>query len=150
MTGLFRLLPLFCPDELIVGEKRESMMRLALIAAVTVFGACAHGPASADHWDVITLDVKEDCTLTKYFEIIGDFNDWAEPHGYQAKVAIPLHNDDMETLVWIGVSEDAATFGAATDEWFSALGDPSSTPYKLNTRLGACTEIQTRSSFIVE
>lgn len=96
--------------------------------------------ASADHLDVIEFRMLEGCSFEKYMAIVSDFNEWGEDYGYNAKVAIPLQNDNLTSYYWLGTSENAAAFGAAWDAWRDALGDPDSAPARLWARFLECTE----------
>jgi hypothetical protein len=53
---------------------------------------------------------------------------------------MPLQNDDLDSMFWIGTAENAAAFGAAWDTWRDALGDPESVPSKLWVRFQNCSE----------
>ncbi|MGI9234686.1 MAG: hypothetical protein ACR2RD_13715 [Woeseiaceae bacterium] len=94
---------------------------------------------SADHMDVIEFKMLEGCSFEKYLEIVNDFNDWGEEYGYNAKVAVPLQNDNLISYYWLGTSKNAATFGKAWDAWRDALSDPESTPAQLWARFQECT-----------
>lgn len=95
--------------------------------------------AAADHLDVIAFKLNEGCSFATLMEIVADFNQWGKRYGYQAEVAMPLQNEDLETMYWLGRSADAATFGKAWDTWRDALADSSSEPAKLATRFGDCS-----------
>jgi len=125
-------------------------MKTAMIAAAAAIGACAQLPANAEHWDVIAMEMTGECTVAEYMEIVADFNEWAEPRGYSAKLAIPTHSDNLDTYFWIGSSPDGATFGAAYDEWVSGLGDPDSGPSQLMARFSQCADNLQRTSYFVQ
>lgn len=95
--------------------------------------------ASAEHMDVIEFEMLEGCSFDKYLDIVSDFNKWGEEYGYNAKIAVPLQNENLTSYYWLGTSKDAATFGAAWDAWRDDLGDPDSTPAKLWARFQECT-----------
>ena len=95
--------------------------------------------AVAEHMDVIQFKMNEGCTFETYMEIVADFNEWGEDYGYRAKIAVPLQNEDLTSMYWVGSSEDAAAFGAAWDSWRDAQSDPDSMPAKLMARFAACT-----------
>lgn len=120
------------------------MKKFLLMALLSV-------PASAFsyHMDVIEFSLKEDCTLGQYMQIVGDFNRWGEAHGYNARIAAPLQSDNLDSLYWMGNSENAATFGAAWDTWRDALTDPESEPSKLTARFGECAENMSRRGYDV-
>ena len=122
--------------------KKKSLV--FLIAAVLLFSFSAN----ADHLDVIPTKLQADCSLPEYLQIVNDFNEWAKSHGYRAEIAVPLHSHDVATLIWVGRSANAETFGKAWDTWRDAQADPGSTPAKLQARLNACSEpIEQRRSF---
>ncbi len=121
-------------------------MRKALFAA-----ACFMLPtaASAEHWDVIAIEMTGKCSWAKYMQIVEDFNVWGAEHGYSAQVAAPLQSDNLTTYFWIGTSADAAAFGAAWDAWRNALPDERSTPAKLWVRFQECSTNMQRRSYDV-
>ncbi len=107
-------------------------------------------PALADHFDVIQIKLKDDCSISDYLEIVKDFNEqWAEQHDYKSEIAVPLQSDDLDHIFWVGRSKDAATFGAAWDAWLADAEDPDSTAAKLWERFGACGDNVSRRSYDV-
>lgn len=92
----------------------------------------------ADHLDVIAFTLDEDCSLTTYVEIVDDFNEWGEAYGYQAEIAAPMFNEDLDTHYWLGRSPSTETFGKAYDAWTDALADEDSVPARLNARFAEC------------
>ena len=95
--------------------------------------------AVAEHMDVIQFKMNEGCTFESYMEIVADFNEWGQAYDYQTKIAVPLQNQDLNSMFWLGTSADAATFGKAWDAWRDAQSDPTSVPAKLMARFAACT-----------
>lgn len=104
---------------------------------------------SADHMDVIEFKMLEGCSFDKYMEIVNDFNEWGKDYGYNARVAVPLQNDNLISFYWLGTSKDAATFGKAWDAWRDGLSDPGSAPAKLWVRFQECTVNLGRSGYDV-
>ena len=101
---------------------------------------CVPMAASAEYMDVIKFKLINDCSFSEYMEIANDFNkNWGESNGYLSRVAMPLQNNDLESLYWLGTTKDAASFGKAWDTWRDALSDPESTPAKLWERFQACS-----------
>ncbi len=96
--------------------------------------------AQADHLDVIYVQLKEDCSFPDYLAIIGDFNKWAADYGYRTEIAVPLQSEQLGTMVWVGRSKNAETFGRAWDAWRDAQMDASSVPAKLQARFDQCTK----------
>ena len=121
-------------------------MKKLLIFAIFCFPAISW----ADHIDVIPAILKDGCSIADYVAIVADFNkDWGSNYGYQVEVLVPMQGNDMDTLYWLGRSENAATFGAAFDAWEANVGNPDSTEGKLIARLIECTEpFDHRESFI--
>lgn len=111
-------------------------MRKMMLAALLFLPMAA----SADHMDVIEFKMLEGCSFEQYMEIVGDFNEWGADFGYRAQIAVPLQNENLESMYWLGTSKDAATFGKAWDTWRDAQSDPDSAPAKLSARFLACTE----------
>lgn len=97
-------------------------------------------PILADHMDVIEFKLKEDCSVSKYMQIVADFNDWGKTVGYRAKIAVPLQSNNLVSWYWLGTSADAATFGKAWDTWRDAQDNPDSVPAKLQARFAECSE----------
>ena len=97
--------------------------------------------ASAEYMDVIKFKLTGECTFSEYMVIVNDFNtQWGKDNGYSSRVAMPLQNDDLNSMFWIGTAENAAAFGAAWDTWRDALGNPDSVPSKLWERFRVCSE----------
>lgn len=121
-------------------------MKKLLILAIF----CMPAISWADHIDVIPMNLNEDCSLATYLASVADFNkDWGSKYAYNVEVFVPMHGDDMNTIYWIGRSENAATFGAAYDAWESEVTDPNSTAGKLMARFIECSEpFERRESFI--
>jgi hypothetical protein len=120
------------------------MKKLLIGAAV----AAASTFAQAAHMDVIAFQMTGECSFGEYMEVVGDFNEWAEPHGYSTQILMPLASDDLQTHFWVGTSADSATFGAAYDMWMQGLADDDSTPADLNERLAECSTLTARSSYL--
>ena len=100
---------------------------------------CVPMSASAEYMDVIEFKLIDGCSFDKYMEIVNDFNEnWGEALGYTARVAMPLQNENLESMYWLGTTKDAATFGKVWDTWRDALSDPDSTPAKLWERFQDC------------
>ncbi len=115
-----------------------------IIGAMLLLVASA---SHAGHLDVISYTLSEDCTMEKHFEIVNDFNAWAEAYGYQAEIAVPTFHSNLATLYWLGRSANSETFGKAIDAWESALGDASSVPARLNARFRECSINHTRHAY---
>lgn len=96
--------------------------------------------ASAEYMDVIEFKLLEGCSFDKYMEIVNDFNNnWGKANDYTSRVAMPLQNENLVSMYWLGTTKDAATFGKAWDTWRDGLSDPDSTPAKLWERFQACS-----------
>ena len=104
--------------------------------------------ASAEYMDVIKFKLTGECTFSEYLEIVNDFNSqWGESNGYSSRVAMPLQNEDLVLMYWIGTTKNAAAFGAAWDTWRDAQGDPNSVPAKLIARFRVCSENLSRRGY---
>jgi hypothetical protein len=96
--------------------------------------------AFADHIDVIEFKLNEGCSMSTYLAIKDDFNEqWAKEYGYQTEVLVPIQSNNLTSLFWVGRSANAATFGAAWDQWNEDLMDPDSTASKLWARFLECS-----------
>lgn len=119
-------------------------MKKLLIAALVL----APFSANADFLDVIQVKLKDGCTAKEYISIANDFNDqWAKDYGYRSEVAVPVQNDELVSIFWLGRSANAEAFGKAWDAWRDGLADPKSLPAKLNKRFEACSTNESRSGF---
>lgn len=99
--------------------------------------------------DVIEFKPLEGCALPQYPEVVKDFNKWGKKYGYNTEIAVPLQNNNLTSMFWMGSSADAAAFGKAWDAWRDAQGDSNSTPAKLQARFDACSENIARRSYDV-
>ncbi len=106
-----------------------------IIGAMLLFVATA---SHAGHLDVISFTLKDDCSLAKYLEIVSDFNEWAGAYGYQTEIAVPVHQNDLQTIGWLGRSANAETFGKAYDAWSAGLRNNDSVPAQLAARFSEC------------
>lgn len=121
------------------------MKRLLLAAALLL-----PTPAFADSLDVIQVKLKSTCNLTTYMGIVADFNtSWGKAHGYNARIAVPLHSSDLTIISWLGTTANAETFGKAWDSWRDSLRDANSTAAKLQARFSDCSDNVTRRSYDV-
>lgn len=105
--------------------------------------------ALADHYDVIEFKLKEGCSFESYLAIVRDFNVWGKGYGYQAEVAVKLQHNDPSTMIWLGRSANAATFGKAWDTWRNAQANADSVPARLNARFDSCGTTVGRRSYDV-
>jgi hypothetical protein len=116
-----------------IEEKKVKIITLALLFFVPMV-------ASAEYMDVIEFELNDGCSFGKYMEIVNDFNkDWGEANGYTSRIAMPLQNENLVSMYWLGTTKDAATYGKAWDTWRDAQSDPDSTPAKLWERFQACS-----------
>ncbi|HXI86483.1 MAG TPA: hypothetical protein VNH64_03420 [Parvularculaceae bacterium] len=120
-------------------------MKKILLAAVLA----ASTPAYAENWDVIRMQLQNNCTLPQLMTIVTDFNKWGADYGYHAQIAAPIQSQDVTSIFWVGKSADAATFGKAWDAWRDAQADAKSTPAMLNARFQKCTKNMERSGYDV-
>jgi|SRR5579871_3281149 len=124
------------------------MKRIFAIASLVVLAAIPTA-ASASYMDVINMQLKPSCSFQKFVGVMNDFNKWGVKYGYTAQLAVPLQNQDLETIYWLGTTKNAATFGAAWDAWRDSLADANSTPAKLQARFTACSTNKVRSGYDV-
>jgi hypothetical protein len=100
--------------------------------------------------DVIGFKLDEGCTVQKYLAIVADFNTtWGVNHAYKTRIAAPLQSATLDTLFWVGETENAAAFGAAWDAWRDALADPKTPEAKLQAHFDACGTIVSRDGYDV-
>jgi hypothetical protein len=118
-------------------------MKLWIAAALFV----AASTSQAGHLDVIGFTMKEGCSMTQYLAIVADFNEWAQAHGYQAEIAVPTFQSNLDTIYWLGRSADGETFGKAYDAWLSGIGESGSVPANLAERFGECADNDSRNAY---
>jgi hypothetical protein len=93
--------------------------------------------------------LNDGCSWETYLGVVRDFNEWAKGYGYQTEIAVKLQHTDLTTMIWLGRSANAKTFGKAWDTWRNAQSDPGSTPAKLSARFAKCTTNVGRRSYDV-
>jgi len=119
-------------------------MKKLVIAALTFFPLSA----SADHMDVIEVTLKEGCTVEQYVAIAKDFNEkWAKKYGYHSEVAVPVQNEELISIYWLGRSASTEAFGKAWDAWRDQIRDPDTVAAKLQARFTECSDNKARSGF---
>ena len=122
----------------------ETTMKKLILALLL----CIPMAASAENMDVIEFKLLDGCSFEKYMEIVNDFNsDWGEANGYKASIAMPLQNENLVSMYWLGTTKDAATFGKAWDTWRDAQSNPESVEAKLWARFQACSINLGRSGY---
>lgn len=95
--------------------------------------------AADGYLDVIKFELKEGCSFADHQAITKDLNEWGADHGYHARVAVPLQNDDLNSYYWLGESANAAAYGAAWDAWRDGLAVEDSVPAQLWARFEDCS-----------
>ncbi len=103
--------------------------------------------AKADYVDVIELKLKEGCTMTKYADIVKDFNTLYEPKGYKAEIMSPFYSSNLESFIWVGRTKDIETFGKGSNAYGNAAADPNSAEGKLAARFRDCSTSIARRSY---
>lgn len=109
------------------------------LVSVLLFSFASYATA-VEHIDAINLELRDDCTLQQYLEIIEDFNKWGEDYNYRTEIAVPIQSSDLVTMFWMGRSPSAQSYGKAWDDWRDAQGDASSEPAKLQARFNECAK----------
>ena len=106
--------------------------------------------AAADHLDVIEFQLKEGCSFEQYMAIAKDFNSqWGAQNGYKAEVLVPIQSHNLESMYWVGRSQDTAAFGKAWDTWRDELTVPNSVASQLWARFLACSTNLARRGYDV-
>jgi len=119
-------------------------VRKLVIASLILFPLSA----AADHMDVIEVTLKDGCTVEEYVAIAKDFNDqWAKKYGYHSEVAVPVQNEQLTSIYWLGRSASTEAFGKAWDAWRDQTRDANSVAGKLQERFTKCSENKARSGF---
>ena len=60
---------------------------------------------------------------------------------------MPLQNDDLTPIFWLGRIANAAAFGKAWDVWRNAQADPKSLESKLQARFNECSVTESRTGY---
>lgn len=106
--------------------------------------------AIADHIDVIEVQLKEGCSVAQYVAIKDDFNkQWGSKNGYRSEVLVAIQSTNLNSLFWVGRTENAAAFGKAWDRWRDDLGNPNSVASKLWERFSNCSTNVARRGYDV-
>ena len=103
--------------------------------------------ASADYVDVIELKMKEGCTMTKYLDIVKDFNVLLEPKGYKAEIMSPFYSSNLESCIWVGRSKNIEIFGKGANAYYDAATVANSAEGKLAARFRDCSTSIARRSY---
>ena len=103
--------------------------------------------ASADYLDVIESKMKEGCTITKYMDIVKDFNALYTPKGYTAEILTPIYGTNMDTIIWVGRTKNIETFGKGAQAYGDAVADANSPEGKIAARFRECSTNVARRSY---
>ncbi len=122
-------------------------MKKLLAGLILLFPLSAMSASS--YLDVIEFQFNGECSMSKYMDIVSDFNKWGDKNGYHAEIAVPLQSNNLKHTFWLGTAKNAAAYGKAWDTWRDAQSDPDSTPAKLWARLSACGENLSREGYDV-
>ena len=119
-------------------------MKKILVLAILAFAI----PAQAEYNDVIQVEIKETCSVTKYVAIKNDFNTkWGSANGYTAQVLVPIQAQDLATVFWVGTTANAEAFGKAWDTWRTQVQTPGTEAAKLWDRFLQCSTNITRTGW---
>ncbi len=122
------------------------MKNIFRIAPLVAMLACPM-IASADYLDVIESKMKDGCTMTKYMDIVKDFNALYTPRGYTAEILTPIYGTNMDTIIWVGRTKNMETFGKGAQAYNDAVGDANSAEGKIAARFRECTTGVSRRSY---
>ena len=94
------------------------------------------------------MKLKDGCTVERYVAIVKDFNEqWGKNYAYRAELAVPVQNDELVSIFWLGRTANTEAFGKAWDAWRNELTDPKSLASKLQARFEKCSDNESRSGF---
>lgn len=124
----------------------KRMFKVAPSLALLIALACPL-IASADYLDVIEFKIKDGCTMTKYLDIVKDFNVLVEPKGYKAEILAPFYGSNLESLIWVGRSKDIESFGKGSNAYYQAGADANTAEGKLSARFRDCSTNIARRSY---
>jgi hypothetical protein len=102
--------------------------------------------ARADYLDVITTRLG-DCTLEKYMSIVEEFRAVMvqQKYPYKVEIAVPLINNEMDVVYWVGRSPDLAAFGEGYTRWAREIGKSGTPEARVNEKLNTCGANVSRS-----
>jgi hypothetical protein len=120
------------------------LVRATLLTILMLFGAQV---ARADYLDVITTRLDPACPLDKYMSVVKEFREVIDRRGYKytVEIAVPLTNDVLDVVYWIGREPDFATFGAESDRWEAEVAKRGTPEATIDKKLDACGENVSRS-----
>ena len=124
-------------------RKRVAMLGLVLLLAPQV--------ARADYLDVITLRLG-DCSLEKYMEIVEDFRAVIKQQNYpySVEIAVPLMNDQLDVVYWIGRAPNFQSFGEGFSRWEREILKRGTPEAKVNDKFQECGENVSRTGHLTQ
>jgi hypothetical protein len=119
-------------------RNRIAMLGVAMLLAPQV--------ARADYLDVITTRLG-DCSLEKYLTLVDEFRGVMkqQKYPYTVEIAVPLINNDLDAVYWIGRTADLASFATGVTRWEGEIAKKGTPEAKVNEKLDACGENVSRS-----
>ena len=103
--------------------------------------------AKADYLDVIEFKMKEGCAMTKYMDIVKDFNALYGPKGYTTEILSPIYGTSLDSMIWVGRTKDMESFGKGAKAYGDAVADANSAEGKIAARFRECSTNVARRSY---
>ena len=122
------------------------MKKIFKIAPLLAMLACPL-IAKADYVDVIESKLKEGCTMSKYLDIVKDFNALYGPKGYTAEILSPVYGSNLDSFIWVGRTKDIESFGKGSNAYSNAAADANTAEGKLSARFRDCSTGIARRSY---
>jgi hypothetical protein len=85
--------------------------------------------------------------MSKYTDIVKDFNALYGPQGYKAEIPSPTYSNNLKSQIWVGRSKDGTAFGKLSDQWLAGQANTNSAEAKLGARFSACATNTGRRSY---
>ena len=123
--------------------------RIPLLALLLILGPQS---VQADYVDVITNKMTGDCSMEKYLAAVEEFRGvmTSEGYSYTVEILAPVSGPDLNSVFWVGRTQDFATFGAEYTKWLTALGKSGSPESKVNAKLNKCAMNVSRSGAMTQ
>ena len=120
--------------------KGVSMLAVVAILSLPLY-------ATADMWDVLTLELKKKCSLEQLNQLNDDFNAYYKDKGDpQYELLLPLHSPDQGVIFVVGRFPSVEAFGKAQDTFNAEMKQDGSDASNLSERADKCVTLTNRSS----
>ena len=120
---------------------------VSMLAAVAILSLPVY--ATADMLDILTLKLKDGCSLGQLNKLVDDFNAYGKDKGGgQYEVLVPLHSDNQGVVFVVGRFPSVEAFGKENDQFRTEQMTDGSDANKLYKRAMECTTLTNRASAV--